>query len=94
MRLLLLVLILISFTGCATLDQTNVAPVTPEAKRHKVKINKKLLEKCPEFTRELKTGSDAEAVEFAADALENGKQCREGQYKLVDWVKDTFELED
>ena len=90
---------LIFLVGCGNNpinNDDNIAPLTPEAKK-KIEIDPKLLEKCPAFTKQLdlskaKDGivDEAEIVVFVQKALQNAKDCREHDWRLVDWVKKTF----
>src|SRR5437868_605157 len=70
-----------------------VAPLTPEAKKTKIKIDKKLLTKCPTFHVGLGTGEDGEVVAWSQLLTDSQFDCRKAQWGLVDWVNKTFELE-
>ena len=97
MRLVLSFILVGFLTGCGGLDFINqddsVAPFTPEATKHKIRIDARLLKKCPKFKEVLTTGSEQEIVEWAKKVLSNGHECRQAQHEIVDWVIKTFDIE-
>lgn len=86
---------ILSNSGCAlfkTKNEVKVVEIFTEVQK-KVDIDKRLLEKCPTFTKELKSGSDSEVVMWAREALKAASDCRKAQHKLADEVIKIFEIQ-
>ncbi len=97
MRLPIAICLIVLLSGCSIdsfiRQDDSVAVFTPEGQKHKVRVDARLLKKCPQFKEVLTTGTEQEIVDWAKKALANGHECRHAQHELVDWVIKTFDIE-
>jgi hypothetical protein len=78
--------------GCAgnVKEESGVAVFTPEADKQQVKIDPRLMEKCPTINDKLQSGNEEDVAAWAKTVLSKAKDCRIAQQKAAEFLQDTF----
>jgi hypothetical protein len=96
MRYIWLCLLLTSIAGCVSTpsintDAISVQTFAPEVRQ--VTIDSALLEKCKSIEDTLANGTEDEVIRWAKSVLSEASTCAKRNNKVVDWIKDTYKIE-
>jgi len=86
---LIFVLLLIGCAGSGK-DSAGSDIVSPEADKHQVIVDARLIQKCPAIDDQLSDGSEKATIDWARLVLQKASDCRKAQWQLIDWVNKTF----
>lgn len=91
-NLLIALCLLPLLTGCPgnVKEESGVSLVTPEADKQRVKLDPRLMEKCPTIDDQLPSGNEEDVVAWAKKVLSKAKDCRVEQHNAADFLQKTF----